>query len=88
MPSTTPTIPSWIRSFAYPGYINAYSLDRLKEEPKLFCTETLFGDWDAPTLLLAKDAAPAQAIRTLAEGGRSGPLSPRRARRSKVLPNQ
>ena len=36
---------------------NVYSFDRLKDEPKLFCTETLFGDWDAPTLLPAKDAA-------------------------------
>lgn len=62
MPRTTPTIPPWIRAFNHPDYINVYSFDRLREEPKLFCTETLFGDWDAPTLLLAKDAAPAHVI--------------------------
>ncbi len=64
MPRPTPTIPFWIRDFAYPGYVNVYSLDRLRHEPKLFCTETLFGgDWDASTLFYAKDAAPAKVIR-------------------------
>lgn len=56
----TPLIPDWIRSFHCPGYTNIFEL--LPEETKLFCTETLFGDWDAPTLLLAKDAAPVDVI--------------------------
>lgn len=73
MASTTPTIPSWIRSFAHPGYVNVYSLEGLHNEPKLFCTETLLGDWDAPTLLLAKDAAPAHVIRARVEQGESNP---------------
>jgi hypothetical protein len=50
-----------------------YSLDRLRDEPKLFCTETLFGDWDAPTLLLAKDAAPAHVIMQRIEDGDPNP---------------
>lgn len=73
MPRTTPTIPLWIRTFTHSGYINMYSFNRLKEEPKLFCTETLFGDWDAPTLLLAKDAAPAHVIRERIEASDPNP---------------
>jgi hypothetical protein len=78
MPTTLPqgrrpTIPSWMRTFQYPGYTNVYSLDRLQHEPKLFGTETLFGDWDAPTLLYAKDAAPARVIRGLVETGDPNP---------------
>ena len=73
MPSTTPMIPPWIRTFSHPGYINVYSLPRLGNEQKLFCTETLFGDWDAPTLLLAKDAAPAHVIRTRIEQNDADP---------------
>jgi hypothetical protein len=73
MPRPTPTIPSWIRDFAYPGYANVYSLDGLKHEPKLFCTETLFGDWDASTLFYAKDAAPANVIRARIQAGDPNP---------------
>jgi len=62
MPRTTPPIPSWIRDFAYPGYVNVYSLASLRDEPKLFCTETLLGDWDASVLFYAKDAAPVTEI--------------------------
>jgi hypothetical protein len=73
MPRPTPTIPFWIREFAYPGYANVYSLDRLTHEPKLFCTETLFGDWDASTLFYAKDAAPAKVIRERIHAGDPNP---------------
>jgi hypothetical protein len=73
MPRPTPTIPPWIRTFSHPGYINVYSLHRLEKERKLFCTETLFGDWDAPTLLLAKDAAPVHVIRTRVERSDADP---------------
>lgn len=73
MPRQTPTIPSWIREFSHPGYVNVYSLDGLRSEPKLFCTETLFGDWDGQTLLLAKDAAPAKVIMARVEAGELDP---------------
>jgi hypothetical protein len=73
MPRPTPTIPFWIREFAYRGYVKVYSLDGLTHEPKLFCTETLFGDWDAPTLFYAKDAAPAYVIRKRIRDGDPNP---------------
>lgn len=79
MPRPTPSIPFWIREFAYPGYANVYSLEGLKHEPKLFCTETLFGDcgdWDAPTLFYAKDAAPANVFRERICKGDSDPWRP------------
>ena len=73
MSRATPAIPSGIRSFSPPGYINVYSLDRLRDEPKLFCTETFFGDGDA-TLLLAKDAAPTHVIMERIEDGDPIPI--------------
>src|SRR5262250_852166 len=73
MPRTTPAIPDWIRTFSHSGYINVYSFDCLKNERKLFCTETLFGGWDAPVFLLAKDAAPAHVIRTRIKEGDADP---------------
>ena len=60
----TPKIPRWICDFTHPGYTNVLSF--LPRCPRLYATETLFGDWDASVLLLAKDAAPTQVIRKLA----------------------
>jgi hypothetical protein len=45
----------------------------LETEPRLFCTETLFGDWAGQTLLLAKDAAPVDVIRARLERGETHP---------------
>jgi hypothetical protein len=59
---TTPSIPSWIRDFRHDGYTNVFEF--LPDNPRLYGTETLFGDWGAQTLLLAKDAAPAQIIKS------------------------
>lgn len=59
--SKTPDIPDWIKSKKFPGYTNVYSF--LPDATALYGTETLFGDWDAPTLLLAKDAAPTHVIK-------------------------
>lgn len=61
---STPEIPNRFRTFQYPGYTNVFSL--LPDCPRFYATETLFGDWDAATLLLAKDAAPTSAIIDLA----------------------
>lgn len=76
---TTPTIPSWIRNFKHDGYTNVFAF--LPECSRLYGTETLFGDWDAPTLLLAKDGAPTQAIVDLAS--REGEDAWRHAQRSR-----
>lgn len=57
----TPEIPDRFRSFTHSGYTNAFALVPGCE--RFYCTETMLGDWDAETLILAKDAAPTHAIR-------------------------
>lgn len=59
---STPSLPDEIRNLRLPTaeggrprYRSIYEL--IPEEDKLYCTETLYGDWNAPVLLLAKDAA-------------------------------
>lgn len=59
--SRTPALPPWIRSFRHEGYTNVFEL--FPEATALYGTETLFGDWDAEVLLLAKDGAPTHVIR-------------------------
>ena len=61
----TPAIPEWIREFKHPGYTNVFSF--LPKCERLYGTETLFGDWGAEVLFLAKDAAPTHVIKSLAE---------------------
>ncbi len=73
MPIHTPVIPNWIRDFRCPGYTNVYSLHGLHAEPKLYCTETLLGDWGGQTLLLAKDAAPTDVIQARIDVGDPNP---------------
>jgi len=57
----TPSLPTWLTTFALPGYTNAYSL--LPAETRLYGTESLYGDWNARILLLAKDFAPSRILR-------------------------
>lgn len=57
----TPSIPSDIRGIGVKGYVSVYEL--LPEEQRLFGTESMFGDWHSPLLLLAQDFAPAQFVR-------------------------
>ncbi len=76
---TTPAIPEQFRRFAHPGYTNVFTI--LPRCTRFYCTETLFGDWDGATLLLAKDAAPTQAIRERAE--REGDAAWRHSERSR-----
>ncbi len=56
----TPPIPNWIRDFRTRAYTNIYEL--CPNEPRLYGTESLYGDWDAPVLLLAKDFAPCTLV--------------------------
>jgi len=58
--ATTPALPDWIRDFRADAYTNIYEL--LPEEPRLYGTESLFGDWSGELLLLAKDFAPRSYI--------------------------
>ena len=64
---STPPIPAWIRDFRHAGYTNIFQL--LPSVPRLYGTETVpgLGDWDAETLLLAKDAGRTGVIGEIAE---------------------
>lgn len=63
----TPPLPYWIRDASVEGYVTAHAL--VPGETRLYGTESLFGDWDAPVLLLAKDFAPSRLLHErLAEG--------------------
>lgn len=63
----TPTIPAEIRTYRSRSYTNIYQL--CPDEVRLYGTESLFGDWDAELLLLAKDFAPSTLVRRrLGEG--------------------
>ena len=78
---TTPTIPAWVIEDRFqPQYTNIYALlghkkltpkQQKENRRRLYCTETMdgFNDWDAPTLLLAKDAGPMQTFLRLIEAG-------------------
>jgi hypothetical protein len=57
----TPPLPGWIREASVPGYENAHQL--CPGEPRLYGTESLFGDWGGKVLLLAKDFGPSSIVR-------------------------
>lgn len=63
-----PRVPDWVRNHVPPpGWTNVFAL--VPSNDHLYGTETLFGDWDGQTLLLAKDGAPTQVIRALRDRG-------------------
>jgi len=67
-----PRVPDWIRTVIPPsGWTNVFTL--VPSNDYLYGTETLFGDWQGRTLLLAKDGAPTRVIRTLRDRGESRP---------------
>lgn len=67
-----PRVPDWIRTYTPPpGWTNIFAL--VPSNDHLYATETLFGDWDGRTLLLAKDAAPTHVIRALRDKGEPRP---------------
>lgn len=51
-----PRVPDWIRDFRCEGWTNVF--ERLPDEDYSYGTESLFGNWNAPVLLLAKDWGP------------------------------
>lgn len=73
MTKNTPPLPPSIRAFRHARYETAHMLAGLEGETKLFSTETLFGDWDGETLLLAKDAAPSEVLRRRIKEGDPSP---------------
>jgi len=67
-----PKVPDWIKTHIPPrGWTNVFTLVPSNEH--LYGTETLFGDWDGQTLLLAKDGAPTGVIRELRDKGEKRP---------------
>lgn len=56
----TPPLPNWIRHADVPGYVAAHEL--CEGEARLYGTESLYGDWGATVLLLAKDFGPTQIM--------------------------
>jgi hypothetical protein len=58
---STPPLPTRITEAAVPGYVAAHRL--VPGEPRLFETESLYGDWGARVLLLAKDFGPTRIVR-------------------------
>jgi len=59
--TTTPPLPSWIRTEQVRGYTNAHT--RLGPTvTRLYGTETLYGDWGGTTLLLLKDFYPSRIL--------------------------
>ena len=67
----TPPLPPWIREAAVGGYLTAHTL--LPGETRLYGTESLYGDWDAPVLLLAKDFAPSKVLHERLAAGETRP---------------
>ncbi|MFI4915483.1 MAG: hypothetical protein ACIAS6_03115 [Phycisphaerales bacterium JB060] len=71
--STTPPIPETIRNLRVDGYTNVYEL--VPDATRLFGTESLFGDWQSPVLLLAQDFANSSFIRRRIETNHHDPYS-------------
>lgn len=61
----TPNIPSEFKQFRHPGFTNIFEF--LPDCPRLYPTETLFGNWQASVLLLAKDGAPTDVMKAIVQ---------------------
>ncbi|MFN0009329.1 MAG: hypothetical protein ACKVXR_15605 [Planctomycetota bacterium] len=68
---TTPPIPDWIQQARVPGFVTAHQV--CQHETRLYGTESLFGDWDAEILLLAKDWGPSCILHERMESGDQRP---------------
>lgn len=69
--SATPPLPDWIRNADVPGYATAHRLCPV--EPRLYGTESLYGDWGGTVLLLAKDFGPSRIVRDRIAAGEKRP---------------
>lgn len=77
----TPQLPDWICRARVAGYVPAHEL--IPGEPRLYGTESLYGDWNGRVLLLAKDFGPSRIL-----GKRIADRDPRPYRHeSKMLAN-
>jgi hypothetical protein len=71
--STTPPIPEAIRNLRVDGYTNVYEL--VPGATRLFGTESLFGNWQAPVLLLAQDFANTSFVQSRIKANHHDPYS-------------
>ena len=69
----TPVLPDWIREATVSGYESAHRI--CPDETRLYGTESLFGDWRARVLVLAKVFGPTALLH---ERRRAGDLRPYR----------
>lgn len=68
----TPPLPSWIRNYRTRCYTNVYAM--CPAERRLYGTESLYGDWSAELLLLAKDFGPSGLVRGRIRAGETRPF--------------
>jgi hypothetical protein len=68
---STPALPTWITEADVPGYVAAHQL--VRGEPRLFGTESLYGDWGGEVFLLAKDFGPTRIVRDRIAAGDARP---------------
>lgn len=70
MVDMTPPIPDWIRDFRCPKgrFRNIY--EYVPDEPRLYGTESLFGNWEGELLLLAQDFACTDDVERWIDEGR------------------
>lgn len=88
MPRLTPAVPHEFRDFRLAGYRNIYEL--LPNESKVYGTETMYPDWSAPVLLLAKDFAASRVVMARIARGETNPYrhaDPQRGDREGVVTN-
>lgn len=71
--NNTPPIPQSIRGLQVEGYTNVYEI--VPTATRLYGTESLFGDWNAPLLLLAQDFAHASFVRERVDSNHPDPYS-------------
>jgi hypothetical protein len=72
----TPVLPTWITEAHVPGYVAAQRL--CPGEPRLFGTESLYGDWGGAVQLLAKDFGPTRIVHDRLAAGEPRPYRARR----------
>lgn len=79
--TTRPTpspLPHWITSYRRSPYTNIYEI--CPQEPFLFGTESLYGDWNAELLILGQEVGPADAFVALRDSGHAHPYAHREFR--------
>ncbi len=75
MRQTPKPLPGFVTRYRHPPWKNIYEI--CKNEPFVFGTESLYGDWDAELLIIAQDAGPAEAFEGLHKSRHEHPFAHR-----------